>query len=92
MSQFDAFRFDGKRVLVVGGASGMGAAAASLALDAGAEVVVMDFAPIALDGVQRSTRYPGGVALRFARVVRYRHDKDAADADTISTVRAVSTR
>ncbi|HYI61462.1 MAG TPA: hypothetical protein VEW93_06615 [Acidimicrobiales bacterium] len=43
---------------------------------------------IALDGVQRSTRYAGGVALRFARVVRYRPDKDAADADTITTVRA----
>ena len=38
---------------------------------------------IALDGVQRSSRYPGGVALRFARVRRYRHDKAAAEADTI---------
>lgn len=44
---------------------------------------------IALDGVQGSTRYPGGVALRFARVVRYRDDKTAADADTIDTVRAM---
>jgi NAD(P)-dependent dehydrogenase (short-subunit alcohol dehydrogenase family) len=52
MSQFDAFRFDGKRVLVVGGASGMGAAAAQLAQDAGAEVIVMDFADITLDGAQ----------------------------------------
>jgi DNA ligase 1 len=42
---------------------------------------------IALDGVQRSTRYPGGVALRFARVKRYRDDKSPADADTIDTVR-----
>lgn len=42
---------------------------------------------IALDGVQASTRYPGGVALRFARVVRYRPDKDAADADTIDAIR-----
>ncbi|MGH3353958.1 MAG: ATP-dependent DNA ligase [Nocardioides sp.] len=42
---------------------------------------------IAFDGVQRSTRYPGGVALRFARVVRYRDDKTAADADTIQTFR-----
>ncbi|MEI7057209.1 ATP-dependent DNA ligase [Nocardioides sp. CCNWLW239] len=42
---------------------------------------------IAFDGVQRSTRYPGGVALRFARVVRYRDDKTAAEADTIDTVR-----
>ncbi len=41
---------------------------------------------IALDGVQRSTRYPGGVALRFARVKRYRPDKTASDADTITTV------
>jgi len=52
MSQFDAFRFDGKRVLVVGGATGMGAAAAELALDAGAEVVVMDFAPVTLAGAK----------------------------------------
>ncbi len=44
---------------------------------------------IALDGVQGSTRYPGGVALRFARVVRYRPDKEAADADTIDTVRGM---
>lgn len=44
---------------------------------------------IALDGVQRSTRYPGGVALRFARVVRYREDKTAEQADTIEMVRAV---
>ncbi|HEY9564736.1 MAG TPA: ATP-dependent DNA ligase [Nocardioides sp.] len=43
---------------------------------------------IAFDGVQRSTRYPGGVALRFARVLRYRDDKLAAEADTISTMRA----
>jgi DNA ligase 1 len=43
---------------------------------------------IAFDGVQRSTRYPGGVALRFARVKRYRDDKDPADVDTIDTVRS----
>jgi ATP-dependent DNA ligase I len=41
---------------------------------------------IAFDGVQRSSRYPGGVALRFARVLRYREDKTAGEADTISTV------
>ncbi len=41
---------------------------------------------IAFDGVQRSTRYPGGVALRFARVVRYRDDKPASEADTLETV------
>ncbi len=44
---------------------------------------------VAFDGVQRSPRYPGGLALRFARVLRYRPDKRAADADTIGTVRAV---
>ncbi|HET9140573.1 ATP-dependent DNA ligase [Actinophytocola sp.] len=44
---------------------------------------------IALDGAQVSTRYPGGVALRFARVVRYRPDKEPADADTIDAVRAL---
>ena len=43
---------------------------------------------IAFDGVQRSTRYPGGVALRFARVVQYRDDKTADGADTISTVQS----
>lgn len=42
---------------------------------------------IAFDGLQRSTRYPGGLALRFARVVRYRDDKRADEADTIATVR-----
>ena len=52
MSLFDAFRFDGKRVLVVGGATGMGAAAAELALAAGADVVVMDYAPVKLTGVK----------------------------------------
>lgn len=44
---------------------------------------------VALDGVQASTRYPGGVALRFARVRRYRDDKRPADADTIDAVRAL---
>jgi len=44
---------------------------------------------IGLDGVQRSTRYPGDVALRFARVLLYRHDKDAADADLLSAVQAM---
>ena len=42
---------------------------------------------IAFDGVQRSTRYPGGVALRFARVLRYRDDKPVTEIDTIETVR-----
>ncbi len=44
---------------------------------------------VAFDGVQRSSRYPGGVALRFARVVRYRDDKTADEADTVDTVRAL---
>ncbi|MBA2464675.1 MAG: ATP-dependent DNA ligase, partial [Nocardioidaceae bacterium] len=44
---------------------------------------------IAFDGLQRSTRYSGGLALRFARVVRYRDDKSAAEADTIETVRSL---
>ncbi|MGN9812655.1 ATP-dependent DNA ligase [Micromonospora sp. BQ11] len=44
---------------------------------------------IAFDGVQTSSRYPGGMALRFARVVRYRDDKSAAEADTIDAVRAI---
>jgi DNA ligase 1 len=44
---------------------------------------------IALDGAQRSTRYPGGVALRFARVLRYRPDKTPADADPIDAIRAL---
>jgi DNA ligase-1 len=43
---------------------------------------------IAFDGVQGSTRYPGGMALRFARVLRYRDDKRPGEADTIDTVRA----
>ncbi|HYZ81155.1 MAG TPA: ATP-dependent DNA ligase [Solirubrobacteraceae bacterium] len=44
---------------------------------------------IALDGVQASTRYPGGIALRFARVKRYRPDKDAREADVIGDLRAL---
>ena len=47
---------------------------------------------IALDGVQASTRYPGGVALRFARVKSYRQDKSAEEADTIDRVRALRDR
>ena len=44
---------------------------------------------IAFDGVQRSPRYPGGVALRFARVLRYRDDKRPDEADTIDSIRAM---
>ncbi len=47
-------------------------------------------AEIAFDGVQASPRYPGGLALRFARVIKYRPDKRAADADTIETVRQIA--
>ena len=47
---------------------------------------------VAFDGVQRSTRYPGGMALRFARVVRYRDDKAADDADTVDVIRDLATR
>jgi DNA ligase-1 len=45
---------------------------------------------IAFDGLQASTQYPGGLALRFARVKRYRPDKTASEADTIDTVRAIA--
>jgi DNA ligase-1 len=44
---------------------------------------------VALDGVLTSTRYPGGVALRFARVRRYREDKSGDETDTIAAVRAL---
>ena len=47
---------------------------------------------IAFDGVQTSPRYPGGVALRFARVLRHRPDKPAAEADTIESVLALRER
>ena len=63
-----------------------------LATDRGAHVVALrpeQVVEIAVDGVQRSSRYPGGVALRFARVVRYRSDKSPAEADTIEAVRSL---
>jgi DNA ligase 1 len=47
-------------------------------------------AEIAFNDVQRSQRYPGGLALRLARVIRYRDDKTAAQADTIDAVRAIA--
>ena len=53
------------------------------------EVARTTVVEIALDGVQRSPRYPGGIALRFARVKAYRPDKRPEDADTISTLRAL---
>jgi DNA ligase 1 len=49
-------------------------------------------AEIAFDGLQTSPRYPGGMALRFARVKGYRPDKRPDDADTIETVRAIHAR
>lgn len=52
MSLFDAFSYQGKRALVVGGATGMGAATAEVLIDAGAEVVVMDRAEVTLAGVK----------------------------------------
>lgn len=65
-----------------------------LELETGRRRHIVDVEPVqvvevALDGVQRSTRYPGGVALRFARVRRYRDDKSAAAADTIESVQAM---
>ena len=47
---------------------------------------------VAFDGVQASPRYPGGVALRFARVLRHRPDKPAAQADTLDSVLALHAR
>ena len=44
---------------------------------------------VAFDGIQTSTRYPAGMALRFARVLRYRDDKAAAEADTVEMVQAL---
>lgn len=68
-----------------------------LARETGRSGIVVHVAPelvveIAIDGVQRSTRYPGGVALRFARVKRYRDDKGPDGADTIDTVRGLLAR
>jgi DNA ligase 1 len=63
-----------------------------LAVDRGDWVVTVRpelVVEIAFDGVQTSTRYPGGVALRFARVKGYRADKGPGQADTIETVRAI---
>lgn len=64
-----------------------------LAIDRGDYVVHLrpeQVVEIAFDGLQRSTRYAGGLALRFARVLRYRTDKTADEADTIETVRALA--
>ena len=85
------FATTGSRVLVVGGATGMGAAAAELAQDAGAEVVVMDFAEVKLPGAKaihvnlvnqglhrqgrRRVRGPGARAVLLRRCGR-RHARD----------------
>jgi DNA ligase-1 len=69
------------RQLAVGG----GAAADEWVVRVRPEVVV----EVAFSDVQESPHYPGGMALRFARVKRFRPDKSAADADTIDTVRAI---
>jgi DNA ligase 1 len=47
---------------------------------------------VAFDGIQTSSRYPAGMALRFARVKRYREDKPAVEADTIEQVRSLHAR
>jgi DNA ligase-1 len=47
---------------------------------------------VAFNGIQTSSTYPGGLALRFARVLRYRPDKGPAEADTINTVRELHRR
>ena len=67
---------------------------ALLALETGRRGIAVMVHPelvveIALDGVQSSTRYPGGLALRFARVKRYRPDKESGAADTIDELRAL---
>jgi DNA ligase 1 len=66
-----------------------------LELETGREGIVVHVRPelvveVAFDGLQKSPRYEGGLALRFARIKGYRHDKGPADADTIETVRAIA--
>ncbi len=65
-----------------------------LELETGRHGIVVEVRPelvveVAFDGVQTSPRYPGGVALRFARVLRYRDDKTAAEADDLAAVLAL---
>jgi DNA ligase-1 len=66
-------------------------------IETGREGIVVHVRPevvveIAFDGLQPSPRYPGGLALRFARVKGYRPDKRPDEADTIETVRAIHER
>ena len=65
-----------------------------LELETSREGIVVHVRPelvveVAFDGLQASPRYPAGMALRFARIRGYRHDKPPEDADTIDTVRAI---
>ncbi|HSD77464.1 MAG TPA: ATP-dependent DNA ligase, partial [Solirubrobacteraceae bacterium] len=68
-----------------------------LALATGRDGITVDVRPelvveVAFDGLQASARYPSGLALRFARVRRYREDKTADEADTLATVRSLHRR
>lgn len=56
----------------------------------GPRVLFEQIALTSAEVARRSSQYPGGVALRFARLVRYRDDKTAAEADTIDAVRAIA--
>lgn len=71
MSVIDRLRYDGKRALVVGGATGMGAAAAKSAAELGAEVVVMDYAPVKYDvaqALQVDLRDPASIDSALERI------------------------
>jgi len=68
--------------------------AALLARETGRDTMTVSVRPelvveIAFNDLQASPHYPGGLALRFARVKRYREDKTVQEADTIETVRAI---
>jgi DNA ligase-1 len=70
---------------------------ALLALETGRDGHIVHVRPelvveIAFNDVQRSPQYPGGVALRFARVKRYRTDKSAAESDTFASVQSIYSR
>src|ERR1700739_2215532 len=71
MTAIDRLRYDGKRALVVGGATGMGAAAAKSAAELGAEVIVMDYAPVKYDvarAVQVDLRDPASIDAALEQV------------------------